>query len=87
MTRFEKLCQDYRAFKRTEEEAKKECDKLKAEILAIMGDKEEYTEGFNKATYKFCPQRRFNQDAFKKDYPALYEDYKKESPVYRFSVI
>lgn len=86
MTNFEKLCQDYRAFKRTEEEAKKECERLKAEILAIMGEEEEHTEGFSKASYKCSLQSRFNQKDFERDYPALYEEYKRESPVYRFLV-
>ena len=86
MTNFEKLCQDYRAFKRTEEEAKKECERLKEEILAIMGGEEVHTEGFSKASYKCTLQSRFNQEEFKKDYPALFDRYKKEREVYRFLV-
>lgn len=86
MTNFEKLCQDYRAFKRTEEEAKKECERLKAEILVIMGEKELYTEGFSKASYKCSLQSRFSQKDFEKDYPILFKAYKKEIPVYRFLV-
>lgn len=86
MTNFEKLCQDYRTFKRTEEEAKKECERLKEEILAIMDGKEEHTEGFSKASYKCSLQSRFSQKDFERDYPALYEKYKRESPVYRFLV-
>lgn len=86
MTNFEKLCQDYRAFKRTEEEAKKECERLKAEILAIMDGEDEHTEGFAKVSYKCSLQSRFNQKDFERDYPALYEEYKRESPVYRFLV-
>ena len=86
MTNFEKLCQDYRTFKRTEEEAKKECERLKEEILAIMGGEEVYTEGFSKASYKRSLQNRFNQKDFERDYPALFDRYKKESPVYRFIV-
>ena len=86
MTNFEKLCQDYRAFKRTEEEAKKECERLKAEILAIMGEEDEHTEGLSKASYKCSLQSRFSQKDFERDYHALYEEYKKEIPVYRFLV-
>lgn len=86
MTNFEKLCQDYRTFKRTEEEAKKECDRLKSEILAIMGGDDEHVEGFSKASYKCCLQSRFNQEEFKKDYPALFDRYKNEREVYRFIV-
>lgn len=86
MTNFEKLCRDYRAFKRTEEEAKKECERLKAEILAIMGGEDEHTEGFAKVSYKCSLQCRFSQKDFERDYPALYEEYKRESPVYRFLV-
>nr|DAO58696.1 MAG TPA: hypothetical protein [Caudoviricetes sp.] len=86
MTNFEKLCQDYRMFKRTEEEAKKECERLKEEILAIMCGEEVYTEGFSKASYKCTLQSRFNQKDFERDYPALFDRYKKESPVYRFLV-
>lgn len=86
MTKFEKLCQDYRTFKRTEEEAKKECERLKAEILAIMGGEEVYTEGFSKASYKCTLQSRFSQKDFERDYPALFDRYKKESPAYRFLV-
>ena len=86
MTNFEKLCQDYIAFKRTEEEAKRECERLKEEILAIMGGEEVYTEGFSKASYKCTLQSRFSQKDFERDYPALFDRYKKESPVYRFLV-
>ena len=86
MTNFEKLCQDYRTFKRTEEEARKECERLKAEILAIMGEEEEHTEGFSKVTYKCSLQSRVNQKDFERDYPALYEEDKRERPVYRFLV-
>jgi len=85
MTNFEKLCQDYRAFERTEEEAKKECERLKAEILAIMDGEEVHAEGFSKAS-KCSLQSRFSQKDFERDYPALYEEYKRESPVYRFLV-
>ena len=86
MTNFEKLCQDYRTFKRTEEEAKRECERLKEEILAIMGGEEVYTEGFSKASYKCTLQSRFNQKDFERDYPALFEEDKKEKEVYRFFV-
>ena len=86
MTNFEKLCRDYRAYKRAEEESKKECERLKAEILAIMGEEEEHTEGFSKATYKCSLQSRFSQKDFEKDYPVLFKEYKKEVPVYKFLV-
>lgn len=86
MTNFEKLCREYREFKRTEEEAKKECERLKAEILAIMDGEEVHAEGFSKASYKCTLQSRFNQKDFERDYPALFDKYKKESPVYRFLV-
>lgn len=65
---------------------KKECERLKAEILAIMDGDDEHTEGFSKASYKCSRQSRFSQKDFEKDYPALYEEYKKEIPVYRFLV-
>lgn len=86
MGTFEKLCNEYRENKRLIEELGADCDRLKDEILALMGDKDTYLEGGSKATYKLIKSSRFDSGSFKADHAELYSKYTKESTCYRFTV-
>nr|DAT11573.1 MAG TPA: hypothetical protein [Caudoviricetes sp.] len=86
MGRFEKLCNEYRENKRLIEELGADCDRLKEEILALMGDNATYSEGSSKASYKLIKSSRFDSGSFKADHAELYSKYTKESTCYRFTV-
>ena len=63
-----------------------DCDRLKEEILALMGGQEVYSEGASKVTYKLIASTRFDSAAFKKEHEELYKKYSKTSETYRFVV-
>lgn len=86
MGRFEQLCNEYRENKRLMEQLGQDCDRLKDEILALMGDKDTYSEGSSKASYKLIKSSRFDSSSFKADHAELYSKYTKESTCYRFTV-
>ena len=86
MGRFEKLCNEYRENKRLMEQLGQDCDRLKEEILALMGGQEVYSEGASKVTYKLIASTRFDSAAFKKEHGDLYKEYSKTSESYRFVV-
>jgi len=86
MGRFEQLCNEYRENKRLMEELGADCDRLKEEILALMGDKDTYSEGNSKVTYRLISSTRFDSVAFKKEHEELYKKYSKTSEIYRFVV-
>lgn len=86
MGRFEQLCNEYRENKRLIEQLGQDCDRLKEEILAFMGDKDTYSEGASKVTYKLISSTRFDSVAFKKEHEELYKKYSKTSESYRFVV-
>lgn len=87
MSAFEKLCNEYRENKRLIEELEAMNDSIKADILAIMGDRETVTEGAAKATYKPVTSSRFDSTGFKKEYPELFTEYSKETSYKRFCVL
>lgn len=87
MTAFEKLCTEYRENKRLIEELTAMNDSLKADILAIMGDRETVTEGATKATNKTVSSVRFDSKALKEDNPRLYDAYSTPTTYKRFTVI
>ena len=74
-------------YKRMEEEAKAEREKVEAEVKAYM--KEAGTDTLigdeHKATYKEVISSRFDSKAFGKDHADLYEAYKKPSASMRFT--
>lgn len=74
-------------YKRMEEEAKAEREKVEAEVKAYM--KEAGTDTLigdeHKATYKEVISSRFDSKAFGKDHADLYEAYKKPSTSMRFT--
>lgn len=86
MGRFEQLCNEYRENKRLMEQLGQDCDRLKDEILALMGGQEVYSEGASKVTYKLVKSSRFDSGSFKADHAELYSKYTKESTCYRFTV-
>lgn len=87
MGKFETLCNEYRENKRLIEELEAMNDSIKADILAIMGERETVTEGAAKATNKTVTSSRFDSTGFKKSHPALYTQYSTETSYKRFTVI
>lgn len=87
MSQFEKLCNDYRENKRLIEELEAMNDSIKADILAIMGDRETVTEGAAKATNKTVSSSRFDSSSFKKVHPDLFTEYSRETSYKRFCVL
>ena len=87
MGKFEQLCNDYRENKRLIEELEAMNDSIKADILAIMGDRETVTEGAAKATNKSVTSSRFDSSGFKKSHPALFTQYSTETSYKRFTVV
>ena len=86
MSAFEKLCNEYRENKRLIEELEAMNDSIKANILAIMGDRETVTEGAAKATYKAVTSSRFDSSGFRKVYPDLFTEYSTPTTYRRFTV-
>ena len=87
MGRFETLCNEYRENKRLIEELEAMNDSIKADILAIMGERETVTEGAAKATNKTVTSSRFDSTGFKKSHPALFNQYSTQTSYKRFTVI
>ncbi len=87
MGKFEQLCNDYRENKRLIEELEAMNDSIKADILAIMGDRETVSEGAAKATNKSVTSSRFDSTGFKKVYPDLFTEYSTPTTYKRFTVV
>lgn len=87
MTQFETLCTEYRENKRLIEELEAMNDSIKADIIAIMGDRETVTEGATKATLKTVTSSRFDSTGFKKSHPALFNEYSTQTSYKRFTVV
>lgn len=87
MSKFEKLCTEYRENKRIIEELEALNEGLKAAIVSIMGDRETVTEGASKASYKTITSARFDSTRFKTAYPDLFAEYSRETSYKRFNVI
>lgn len=87
MSKFETLCNDYRENKRLIEELEAMNDSIKADILAIMGDRETVSEGATKATNKSVTSSRFDSTGFKKVYPDLFTEYSTPTTYKRFTVV
>lgn len=86
MSAFEKLCNEYRENKRLIEELEAMNDSIKADIVAIMGDRETVTEGAAKATYNPVTSSRFDSSGFRKVYPDLFTEYSTPTTYRRFTV-
>lgn len=87
MSKFETLCNEYRENKRLIEELEAMNDSIKADILAIMGDRETVTEGAAKATLKTVTSSRLDSSAIKKELPEVFQQYSKETSYKRFTVV
>ena len=87
MGKFETLCNEYRENKRLIEELEAMNDSIKADILAIMGDRETVIEGAAKATNKSVTSSRFDSTGFKKVYPDLFTEYSTPTTYKRFTVV
>lgn len=87
MSHFENMCNEYRENKRLIDELEAMNDSLKTEIIALMGDKDTMIDGAAKATNKLVCSVRFDSSAFKKVYPALFDEYSRETSYKRFTVI
>ena len=87
MGKFQTLCDGYRENKRLIEELEAMNDSIKADILAIMGDRETVTEGAAKATNKSVTSSRFDSTGFKKVYPDLFTEYSTPTTYKRFTVV
>ena len=87
MGKFETLCNEYRENKRLIEELESLNETLKANIIAIMGDRETVTEGATKATLKTVTSSRLDSKGIKADYPDIFTAYSTPTTYKRFTVI
>lgn len=87
MGKFETLCNEYRENKRLIEELEALNETLKANIIAIMGDRETVTEGATKATLKTVTSSRLDSKGIKADYPDIFTAYSTPTTYKRFTVI
>lgn len=87
MGKFETLCNEYRENKRLIEELEALNESLKANIIAMMGDRETVTEGATKATLKTVTSSRLDSKGIKADYPDIFTAYSTPTTYKRFTVI
>lgn len=87
MSKFETLCTEYRENKRLIEELEALNESLKANIIAMMGDRETVTEGATKATLKTVTSSRLDSKGIKADYPDIFTAYSTPTIYKRFTVI
>lgn len=87
MGKFETLCTEYRENKRLIEELEALNESLKANIIAMMGDRETVTEGATKATLKTVTSSRLDSKGIKADYPDIFTAYSTPTTYKRFTVI
>ena len=87
MREFEKLCTEYRENKRLIEELEAMNETIKADIIAIMGDRETVTEGSTKAIYKSVTSARLDSKALQEDHPDIARAYTKETRYKRFTIV
>lgn len=87
MKDYDKVFASYAEYKRIEEAAKAEAEKLKAEIIELMkAEGLETLPGIeHKATYKQVITKRLDTKAVKLDLPAVYDKYAKETKSMRFN--
>lgn len=87
MGEFETLCNEYRENKRLIEELEALNESLKANIIAMMGDRETVIEGATKATLKTVTSSRLDSKGIKADYPDIFTAYSTPTIYKRFTVI
>ena len=84
----EKKIEQLQEWTELQEQAKKEAERLKAEITAEMveRDTEEMTAGKYIVRYTLVLSNRFDSTAFKKDFADIYREYTKQVSSRRFSI-
>ena len=87
MSKFEKLCNEYRENKRLIEELEAMNDIIKGDIIAIMGDREKVAEGATKAILKTVTSSRLDAKALKAERPDIVDAYSTETSYKRFTVL
>ena len=87
MSKFERMCAEYRENKRLIEELNAMNDALKLDIIAAMGGADQYTEGACKVSNKLVHSTRFDSAGFKRDCPELYGRYSMQTEYRRFTVV
>lgn len=87
MSRFEKLCNEYRENKRLIEELTAMNDDLKAAIIELMNGADTMTQGASKASNKTVNSTRFDSTGFKAVYPDLFAQYSTQTSYKRFTVV
>lgn len=86
ISKFEKLCNEYRENKRMIEELQAMNDSIKSDIIALMGDSDTMAAGAAKVTNKIVNSTRFNSKEFGKAYPDLFRKYSARVSYKRFTV-
>lgn len=82
-----KAFEELKEIKNSKKKMDDRADELKAKVISFMKDKERVVDHFGKKlfTYKRYETTSFDKDAFKDDYPALYELYVKKSSYMRLN--
>ena len=86
MSKFESLCNEYRENKRFIEELEAMNDSIKADIIALMGDRETVIEGSTKAMFKTVTSSKLDSKALKEEHPDIAAAYTKQTSYKRFTV-
>lgn len=84
---FERLCNEFRENKRLIEELERYNEKIRANIIKLMGDNDTMIQGAAKVTYKTVVSNRFNSGLFKEEHPDTYASYCSETVTKRFTVV
>lgn len=86
MSKFEALCNEYRENKRLMEELEAMNDSLKADIIAMMGDRETVIEGSTKAMFKTVTSSKLDSKALKAEHQDIAAAYTTLTSYKRFTV-
>ena len=86
MSNFEKLCKDYKENKILISQLEEENEKIKNEILFLMGENDTIISGPYKVTNRLICQNKFNQKEFKEAFPDLFQRYYKPASYLRFTI-
>lgn len=84
----EKKVEQLQEWLELQEQAKREAERLKAEITAEMAerDTEEMTAGKYIVRWTLVLSNRFDSTAFKKDFADVYKEYTRQVSSRRFSI-
>lgn len=82
----ESLCRELRQIQALIDEAQAEAEAIRDAIKAAVGDSESVQAGEYKITYKPVTSARIDTAALRKAFPAIVEQYTKQTTVRRFSI-